>query len=63
FVPLCESMIGGMSVKPGDAVQGLNGKTVVVEDTHLEGRIIMMDPVAYSNAVHPCLVTTVATLT
>lgn len=63
YVPLCENMVGGMSVKPGDAVQGLNGKTVIIEDTHLEGRAIMMDPISYSGVVHPCLLTTVATLT
>ncbi|KAF6199658.1 hypothetical protein GE061_005956 [Apolygus lucorum] len=63
YIPLCESMIGGMSMKPGDAVQGLNGKTVVIEDTHLEGRIIMMDPMTYSSIVHPCLMTTVGTMT
>jgi len=63
LVPLCENMPGGMAMKPGDVVLGLNGKTIRIENTDNEGRIIMADAVAYSVYNKPCLVMTVGTLT
>ncbi|XP_014240992.1 cytosol aminopeptidase-like [Cimex lectularius] len=63
LIPLCENQPGGMAIKPGDVVVGLNGKTIVVEDTDNEGRIIMVDPLVYSNTLYPCMVTSIATLT
>ncbi|XP_024085538.1 cytosol aminopeptidase-like [Cimex lectularius] len=63
IIPLCENMVGGMAVRPGDVVTAGNGKTIQIEDTDNEGRIILLDSLNYANVYHPCLVSTIATLT
>ncbi|XP_014250301.1 cytosol aminopeptidase-like [Cimex lectularius] len=63
IIPLCENMIGGMAVRPGDLVVARNGKTIQIEDTDNEGRIILLDALNFSSIYQPCLVTTIATLT
>ena len=32
LVPLCENMVSGCAVKPGDVVTAMNGKTIAVSD-------------------------------
>jgi len=63
LIPLCESMPGGMAMKPGDVVLALNGKTIRIADTDNEGRIILADALSYSCNYKPCIVMNVATLT
>uniref|UniRef100_A0A0A9VNX2 Cytosol aminopeptidase n=1 Tax=Lygus hesperus TaxID=30085 RepID=A0A0A9VNX2_LYGHE len=63
LIPLCENMIGGMALRPGDVLTARNGKSVVVEDTDNEGRIILLDALNHANMYLPCMVMTIATLT
>ncbi|KAL1122419.1 hypothetical protein AAG570_002750, partial [Ranatra chinensis] len=60
LLPLCENMIGGLSVKPGDVVVGMNGKSIRLEHTDNEGRVILADALTYSSVHKPCLIINVA---
>ncbi|KAK9509542.1 hypothetical protein O3M35_006839 [Rhynocoris fuscipes] len=63
LIPLCENMIGGMAMKPGDIVVALNGKSISVEDTDNEGRLMLADALSFAKTLDPCLTVDVATLT
>ena len=47
-VPSTENMPSGSAVKPGDIVTALNGKTIEVNNTDAEGRLILADALAYA---------------
>jgi leucyl aminopeptidase len=47
-VPATENMPSGSAVKPGDIITQLNGKTVEVNNTDAEGRLILADALAYA---------------
>jgi len=46
-VPSTENMPSGSAVKPGDIITQLNGKTVEVNNTDAEGRLILADALTY----------------
>ncbi len=47
-VPATENMPSGRAVKPGDIVTAMNGKTIEVNNTDAEGRLILADALAYA---------------
>ncbi|HKN93406.1 MAG TPA: leucyl aminopeptidase, partial [Thermoleophilaceae bacterium] len=47
-VPATENMPSGRSVKPGDIVTAMNGKTIEVNNTDAEGRLILADSLCYA---------------
>jgi leucyl aminopeptidase len=47
-VPSTENMPSGHAVKPGDIVTAMNGKTIEVNNTDAEGRLILADALAYA---------------
>jgi leucyl aminopeptidase len=47
-VPSSENMPGGRSLKPGDIVTAMNGRTIEVNNTDAEGRLLLADALAYS---------------
>jgi leucyl aminopeptidase len=47
-VPSTENMPSGHATKPGDIITQLNGKTVEVNNTDAEGRLILADALAYA---------------
>ncbi|GAB1607735.1 uncharacterized protein LOC115223123 [Argonauta hians] len=63
LIPLCENMIGGKAVKPGDVVTAMNGTTIQVDNTDAEGRLILADALCYAETFNPRLVMDMATLT
>lgn len=63
FIPLMENMMGGSTTRPGDVLVALNKKTVRLTSTGNEGRVLLIDPLFYSQVNQPCLVVTVASLT
>ena len=64
LIPLCENMPSGTAVKPGDVVKALNGKTIQIDDTDYEGRLILADALAYAQRQYqPKFVMDMATLT
>jgi leucyl aminopeptidase len=48
FVPTCENMPSARSSKPGDVVTAMNGKTIEVNNTDAEGRLILCDALTYA---------------
>jgi leucyl aminopeptidase len=47
-IPSTENMPSGSAVKPGDIVTAMNGKTIEVNNTDAEGRLILADALAYA---------------
>ena len=62
-VPSTENMPSGHSVKPGDIVTALNGKTIEVNNTDAEGRLILADSLCYAVEQGAERLVDVATLT
>jgi leucyl aminopeptidase len=48
IVPSTENMPSGTAVKPGDIVTAMNGKTIEVNNTDAEGRLILADSLCYA---------------
>jgi leucyl aminopeptidase len=46
-VPAAENMLSGSSMRPGDIITQLNGKTVEVNNTDAEGRLMLADALTY----------------
>lgn len=63
ILPATENMPGGRAMKPGDIVKTLSGKTVEVQNTDAEGRLILSDGLAYATRYKPSALIDVATLT
>ncbi|MGH7255104.1 MAG: leucyl aminopeptidase, partial [Nitrospirales bacterium] len=63
ILPAAENMPGGRAMKPGDIVTTLSGKTVEVQNTDAEGRLILADGLAYATRYKPAAIIDVATLT
>ncbi|XP_060801391.1 cytosol aminopeptidase-like isoform X2 [Amyelois transitella] len=64
LLPLCENMISGQCMKVGDVVRALNGVNIQIEDTDMEGRLMMADALVYGQTIYrPSLVIDVATFT
>ncbi|XP_067352824.1 cytosol aminopeptidase isoform X1 [Channa argus] len=63
LAPLCENMPSGKATKPGDVVMAKNGKTIQVDNTDAEGRLILADALCYGHTFNPRAIVNVATLT
>ena len=63
ILPVAENMPGGRAMKPGDIVKTLSGKTVEVQNTDAEGRLILADGLAYAQRYKPAALIDIATLT
>jgi leucyl aminopeptidase len=62
-VPATENMPSGTAIKPGDVITQYNGKTVEVNNTDAEGRLILADALAYCVELGAQRVVDLATLT
>jgi leucyl aminopeptidase len=62
-VPATENMPSGHSVKPGDIITISNGKTVEVNNTDAEGRLILADALSYVASLGADRIVDLATLT
>ena len=58
-----ENLPGGSAVKPGDVVTSMSGKTIEILNTDAEGRVILIDALAYAQRQGARLVVDIATLT
>lgn len=63
LVPACENMPSGSAFRPDDIIRAMNGKTVLVENTDAEGRLILADALCYASKYKPKEVIDFATLT
>lgn len=58
-----ENMPSGTALKPGDILRAMTGKTIEVDNTDAEGRLILADAVAYAESLGAHSIVDVATLT
>lgn len=63
LVPTTENMPGPSANKPGDIVVARNGKTIEVNNTDAEGRLILNDALVYGCEQKPAAIFDIATLT
>lgn len=63
FVPATENMPGPAATKPGDIVEARNGKTIEINNTDAEGRLILADALSYASSKKPICIIDMATLT
>ncbi|MBM3934893.1 MAG: leucyl aminopeptidase [SAR202 cluster bacterium] len=63
IVPATENMPGGRAQRPGDIVKTMNGKTIEIDNTDAEGRLVLADAMAYARSLGIERIVDVATLT
>ncbi len=63
IVPAAENMPGGGSYRPGDIVTTLSGKTVEIQNTDAEGRMLLCDAIHYATQLGCGTIVDAATLT
>jgi len=63
LAPLTENMPGGSATRPGDILRMRSGKTVEVDNTDAEGRLILADALSYAEKFLPDVLLDFATLT
>jgi leucyl aminopeptidase len=63
IVPTAENMPSGRAIKPGDIVKTLAGYTIEVVDTDAEGRLVLVDGIAYARQLGAQRIVDLATLT
>ena len=63
LVPAVENAIAGNAYRPGDVVTTRSGKTIEVDNTDAEGRIVLADALSDAAEHDPALVIDFATLT
>jgi leucyl aminopeptidase len=57
------NMLSGEAMKPGDVVRAMNGKSIEIQNTDAEGRLVLADVIAYARRYKPQVVVDAATLT
>ena len=64
IMPMVENMPSGSATRPGDIVTSFSGKTVEIGNTDAEGRLILIDAMAYAvKKYKPDIMIDLATLT
>lgn len=63
YVPASENMPGPSANKPGDIRKARNGKSIEVNNTDAEGRLILADALSYASEKKPAWICDAATLT
>ncbi len=63
WIPMAENMPSGAAIRPSDVLTFRNGKTVEVNNTDAEGRLILADAIARACEDSPDILIDVATLT
>ncbi len=63
-LPLAENMISGDALRPGDVLKMRSGKTVEVDNTDAEGRLVLADALDWARTrIRPRMMVDLATLT
>ena len=63
LIPSAENLPSQTSYRPGDIIRTYSGKTVEVQNTDAEGRMILSDALAYAAKMKPAAIIDMATLT
>lgn len=57
------NVVGSDAMKPGDVVRAMNGKSIEIQNTDAEGRLVLADVLCYAQKYKPQAVVDAATLT
>ena len=60
---MAENMPSAKAYKPGDILKSMSGKTVEVQNTDAEGRMLLCDAIAYAEKLGCSTIVDIATLT
>lgn len=63
IIPAAENMPSGSSIRPGDIIVNASGKSIEIDNTDAEGRIILSDALDYASKQKPDVIIDLATLT
>lgn len=63
LIPAVENAVSGASFRPGDVLTARDGKTVEINNTDAEGRLVLADALAYAAEADPDFIISMATLT
>ena len=63
LVPAVENSVSGDAFRPGDILTARDGKTVEINNTDAEGRLVLADALAFGAEAEPDLMISMATLT
>ncbi len=63
IIPCAENLPSGSSYRPGDIVKTFSGKTVEIQNTDAEGRMILCDAISYAVSRKCDIIIDIATLT
>lgn len=63
IIPSAENMPGTGSYRPGDIITTFSGKTVEIQNTDAEGRLLLCDAIAYAEKLGCSTIVDIATLT
>jgi len=63
LAPVTENLPSGTACRPGDILRMRNGKTVEVDNTDAEGRLVLADALSYAEQYRPDVILDFATLT
>ena len=63
LTPLTENLPSGKATKPGDVHVASNGKSIQIDNTDAEGRLVLADGLHYAHSFDPQAIVDLATLT
>eukprot|EP01119_Soliformovum_irregulare_P011323 TRINITY_DN2825_c0_g1_i1.p1 TRINITY_DN2825_c0_g1~~TRINITY_DN2825_c0_g1_i1.p1 ORF type:complete len:275 (+),score=99.07 TRINITY_DN2825_c0_g1_i1:708-1532(+) len=63
LTPLTENLPSGKATKPSDVVVASNGKSIEIDNTDAEGRLVLADALVYASEMKPHTIIDMATLT
>ncbi len=63
ILALAENMPSGEAIRMGDVITGASGRTVEVNNTDAEGRLVLADALHYASGLKPAQIIDLATLT
>jgi len=63
FIAACENMPSGSSIRPGDVVRTISGRTIEIANTDAEGRVTLADAFGYAQRQGLKTIVDLATLT
>ncbi len=63
LIPAVDNAISGDAFRPGDVIKTRSGKTVEIDNTDAEGRLVLCDALSEAAALQPDLILDFATLT
>ncbi|MDR1378424.1 MAG: leucyl aminopeptidase [Synergistaceae bacterium] len=63
IIAAAENMPGGNAFRPDDIIRARNGKTIEIDNTDAEGRLVLADALAFASEMRPNAIIDMATLT